>query len=274
MRGESDMAINAEWVVNNDGDRIYAVTHSKAAVRGSSTVDADLSSMESRASIVTSNITTANNEITTVNGRLSTISGLQTRLNTANSNISSANSSISSITNTNTTNVNNTSTISSNLSSMSGNLLKTLSLSGNTLSGLNAAGTSKSSVVLNTSSSDFKIDCEPIISTDWQDAINGTKEVVVDTGRLSNSSVKIVLIWMGWSLNKDNHMDDCVLQGRIIPKNRIASETNAKTFFFTYGDWYAGMRYGSSKCVFSFTTSNGSGSWWIVGVNQVYLVEV
>lgn len=41
------MAITAEWIKNKDKKRIYAISHSKAVVRGNSTVDADLSSIES-----------------------------------------------------------------------------------------------------------------------------------------------------------------------------------------------------------------------------------
>ena len=40
------MAITAEWIINKSKKKIYAISHAKAVVRGSSTVDADLAQLE------------------------------------------------------------------------------------------------------------------------------------------------------------------------------------------------------------------------------------
>ena len=68
------MSISAEWILNKAKQKIYAISHAKAVVRNNSTVDADLTALETA-------VESLQNE---VNGMdLSTISAhLTAKLNT------------------------------------------------------------------------------------------------------------------------------------------------------------------------------------------------
>ena len=50
------MAINAEWIFNKAKQRIYAVSHAKAVVRGTSTVDSDLAKLENEVKDINNSI--------------------------------------------------------------------------------------------------------------------------------------------------------------------------------------------------------------------------
>lgn len=56
------MAINIEWIINKAQEKIYVVTHAKAAARGDSTVDDDLTTIEANISDLQTQIGNINNE--------------------------------------------------------------------------------------------------------------------------------------------------------------------------------------------------------------------
>ena len=64
------MSISAEWVLNKEKKRIYAVSHAKATVRNSSTVDNDLTKLENRTSNVENVIDTLNTKVDTLNAQV------------------------------------------------------------------------------------------------------------------------------------------------------------------------------------------------------------
>lgn len=64
------MSISAEWVLNKNKQRIYAVSHAKASVRNSSTVDKDLTKLENRTSTVEGRVDSLNTKIDTLNAQV------------------------------------------------------------------------------------------------------------------------------------------------------------------------------------------------------------
>ena len=56
------MAISAEWIINKAKQKIYVVTHAKAAARGDSTVDDDLTTIEANIADLQTQIGNVNNE--------------------------------------------------------------------------------------------------------------------------------------------------------------------------------------------------------------------
>lgn len=69
------MAITAEWIINKAKQKIYAVSHAKVVVRGDSTVDADMASLENRVETLENN--TAGEDASSL---LSQIGALNTRV--------------------------------------------------------------------------------------------------------------------------------------------------------------------------------------------------
>ena len=56
------MAINIEWIINKAQEKIYAITHAQAIIRGASTVEADLKAIEANIADLQTQIGNINNE--------------------------------------------------------------------------------------------------------------------------------------------------------------------------------------------------------------------
>lgn len=94
------MSIGAEWIINKAKNRIYAISHAKAVYRGSSTVDADLTSLETKMASVQSSIlshegsiTSMKNSISTNSDDIDTLENNVTKLQTAVDNMNNIDSS-------------------------------------------------------------------------------------------------------------------------------------------------------------------------------------